>query len=84
MTAPSIGLVGLGRMGGNMARRLSRGGIRVVGHDATPGAADALAAEGVLSAASSPAALVDALPAPRVVWTMVLSYEIHYRADWYL
>ncbi len=54
-----------------MARRLSRGGIRVVGHDATPGAADALAAEGVLSAASSPAALVDALPAPRVVWTMV-------------
>lgn len=71
MTAPSIGLVGLGRMGGNMARRLSRGGIRVVGHDATPGAADALAAEGVLSAASSPAALVDALPAPRVVWTMV-------------
>lgn len=71
MTAPSIGLVGLGRMGGNMARRLSRGGIRVVGHDATPGTADALAAEGVLSAASSPAALVDALPAPRVVWTMV-------------
>jgi len=71
MTAPSIGLVGLGRMGGNMARRLARGGIRVVGHDATPGAADALAAEGVLSAASSLAALADALPAPRVVWTMV-------------
>ena len=28
-----IGIVGLGRMGGNMARRLSRGGARVVGHD---------------------------------------------------
>lgn len=71
MTAPSIGLVGLGRMGGNMARRLARGGIRVVGYDATPGAASALASDGVLAAVSSLAALVEALPAPRVVWTMV-------------
>ena len=28
-----IGIVGLGRMGGNMARRLARGGVRVVGFD---------------------------------------------------
>jgi len=58
-------------MGGNMARRLARGGVRVVGHDATPGAADKLASEGALVAASSLAALVAALPAPRVVWAMV-------------
>ena len=37
MTQLSLGLVGLGRMGGNMARRLSRGSVRIVGFDATPG-----------------------------------------------
>ena len=68
MTSLSLGLVGLGRMGSNMARRLARGGVRVVGCDATPGAASALGQEGVIV---SVAALVAALPAPRVVWTMV-------------
>jgi len=71
MTKLSLGLVGLGRMGGNMARRLSRGGVRVVGHDATPGSAAALAKEGAIAAADSLAALVASLPAPRVVWLMV-------------
>jgi len=71
MTSLSLGLVGLGRMGSNMARRLARGGVRVVGCDATPGAASALGQEGVIVAADSVAALVAALPAPRVVWTMV-------------
>ena len=54
-----------------MARRLARGGVRVVGYDATPGAADALAAEPSFTAAGSLAALVDALATPRVVWLMV-------------
>jgi 6-phosphogluconate dehydrogenase len=54
-----------------MARRLARAGVRVAGYDATPGAADALASEGVLTAATSLSALVEGLPAPRVVWLMV-------------
>ena len=69
--APALGLVGLGRMGGNMARRLARGGVRVVGQDATAGAAAKLEAEGALTAAASLDALVAALAAPRVVWVMV-------------
>ena len=71
MTILSLGLVGLGRMGGNMARRLSRGGVRVVGFDATAGSAAALAKEGAIVAADALAALVSALAAPRVVWVMV-------------
>jgi 6-phosphogluconate dehydrogenase len=66
-----IGIVGLGRMGGNMARRLARGGVRVVGFDPDPQVRSALAAEGTIEAADSAIALVHALPAPRVVWLMV-------------
>jgi 6-phosphogluconate dehydrogenase len=64
-----IGIIGLGRMGGNMARRLARGGVEVHGFD--PGAAGALAEEGVVAAAESLAKLVAALAAPRVLWMMV-------------
>ena len=71
MTILSLGLVGLGRMDGNMARRLSQGGVRVVGFDATAGSAAALAKEGAIVAADALAALVSALAAPRVVWVMV-------------
>lgn len=35
-----IGMVGLGRMGGNMAERLRRAGHEVVGYDASPGGRD--------------------------------------------
>ncbi len=65
-----LGLVGLGRMGGNMARRLTRAGHRVVGFDPAEDARRAVAAEGVTAVASLPA-LVAALPAPRSVWLMV-------------
>jgi 6-phosphogluconate dehydrogenase len=75
MTQLALGLVGLGRMGGNMARRLARGGTRIVGHDATPGAAEKLATDVTIVAVSSLAALVAALPAPRVVWLMVPAGE---------
>jgi 6-phosphogluconate dehydrogenase len=67
----NIGIVGLGRMGGNMARRLARGGVRIVGHDADAGVADALSAEGIVTAAASLPALAAALPTPRIVWLMV-------------
>jgi 6-phosphogluconate dehydrogenase len=65
-----IGLVGLGRMGGNMATRLARGGHRVVGYDAAPAARHAAEAAGV-GTAGSLGALMGALRAPRTVWLMV-------------
>ena len=66
-----IGIVGLGRMGGNMARRLSRAGVRVVGFDVESATRLALDAERTLEAADSVQALVAKLATPRVVWLMV-------------
>lgn len=66
-----IGIVGLGRMGGNMARRLARGGVEVIGFDADARTAAALAAEGVLEAAPSLVALAHRLTTPRVLWLML-------------
>jgi len=66
-----IGLVGLGRMGGNMARRLARAGVRVVGFDPDAAVRTALADAGVITAASSIQALARLLQPPRVVWLMV-------------
>lgn len=65
-----LGIVGLGRMGANMARRLLRGGHRVVGFDPQAEARAAVAHDGV-DAVDSLQALVAALPAPRAVWVMV-------------
>jgi 6-phosphogluconate dehydrogenase len=60
-----IGMVGLGRMGGNMAERLRRSGHEVVGFDRNPEIADV----------KSLAELAAALPVPRVVWVMVPAGE---------
>lgn len=65
-----IGMVGLGRMGANMAERLVRSGHRVHGFDPVAAARDAAAERGIV-AASSLQELVAQLPAPRVVWLMV-------------
>lgn len=65
-----IGMIGLGRMGANMAQRLLLGGHTVVGFDPAEAARTALAAKGAGTAASLEA-LVAALTAPRVVWLMV-------------
>jgi len=65
-----IGMVGLGRMGGNMARRLLRGGHRVVGWAPEAPAVAALAGQGGVGAASLDD-LVAKLPRPRAVWVMV-------------
>ena len=56
-----IGLVGLGKMGGNMRARLRKHGIDVTGYDRNPDVSDV----------ASLADLVQALPAPRAVWVMV-------------
>ena len=70
-----LGIVGLGRMGANMARRLMGDGHRIVAYDVNPDAVSALAAEGV-EGADSLEALAQALSAPRAVWVMVPSGEI--------
>jgi len=69
-----LGMVGLGRMGANMARRLMGAGHSIVGYDPLPTAAEALRAEGAVTADSFDA-LVAALPAPRAVWVMVPAGE---------
>src|SRR5690242_17633235 len=65
-----IGIIGLGRMGGNMAARLLRGGHRVVGFDRGAGATRGLEAAGGVGAASLED-LVAKLAPPRAVWVMV-------------
>ena len=65
-----IGLVGLGRMGGNMAQRLLRDGHDVVGFDLDPGALSELESHGG-TGKSSLGALVEMLDKPRTVWIMV-------------
>ncbi|SDZ02496.1 6-phosphogluconate dehydrogenase [Lysobacter sp. yr284] len=65
-----LGMVGLGRMGANMAERLVRGGHTVVGFDPGAAAREQAAARGI-GAAASLAELVAALPAPRTLWLMV-------------
>ncbi len=61
-----IGLIGLGKMGGNMAERLRRDGHEVVGYDRNPASPRTV---------DSLEALAAALPTPRVVWVMVPSGE---------
>ncbi len=68
-----MAMIGLGKMGGNMARRLRRHGIEVVGYNRSPEIVRQLAAEEGVIPAASVAAAVAALPAPRVVWVMVPS-----------
>ena len=64
-----LGMVGLGRMGANMAQRLSKGGHEVVAFDALAKAREAYGGHSV----DSLKALVATLPVPRVVWMMVPS-----------
>jgi 6-phosphogluconate dehydrogenase len=65
-----MGMVGLGRMGANMTRRLMRGGHQVVVSDLSPNAVKELAGEGAVGSTSLQD-LVGKLKAPRAVWIMV-------------
>ena len=65
-----LGMVGLGRMGSNMVRRLMRAGVRCAVHDRSRDAVAALVGEGATDA-GSPAGFVRALAKPRHVWLMV-------------
>jgi 6-phosphogluconate dehydrogenase len=65
-----IGMIGLGRMGANMVRRLLRGGHQCVVHDRLPDAVQELASAGAIGAASL-GTLVKLLAKPRAIWLMV-------------
>lgn len=61
-----LGLIGLGKMGGNMRERVRRAGHEVIGYDTDPAVSDVESVE----------ALVDALEGPRTVWVMVPAGEV--------
>ncbi len=65
-----VGMIGLGRMGANMVRRLMRGGHRCVVHDVSKEAVQVLVGEGALGAVSLDD-FVTRLATPRIVWLMV-------------
>jgi 6-phosphogluconate dehydrogenase len=65
-----IGMIGLGRMGASMVRRLQQGGHECVAYDPKPQAVQAVSVFGA-QAARSPQELVRALTPPRAVWIMV-------------
>jgi 6-phosphogluconate dehydrogenase len=69
-----LAMIGLGRMGANMARRLLRAGHACVVYDRNPDATAAVASEGATGIASL-AAIVTTLAAPRHVWIMVPAGE---------
>jgi 6-phosphogluconate dehydrogenase len=71
----SFALVGLGKMGANMARRLARGGVRAALFDRDATTATALAAETGGTAVATLVELVRAIEAPRVVWLMLPAGE---------
>ena len=78
---PTLGLVGLGRMGGNMARRLQQHGVDVIAFNRNHSVTESLAKECGLTAATSIENLVQQLPpstktSPRIVWLMLPAGEI--------
>lgn len=70
-----IAMIGLGRMGANMAERLHRGGHRVIGVDPGEAARTSAAARGFEVSATAAEALAK-LSVPRVVWLMVPAGEV--------
>jgi 6-phosphogluconate dehydrogenase len=70
-----LGMVGLGRMGSNLVRRLMRGGHDCVVYDHTPAHIEQLAGEGATGAASMEE-LAEKLDPPRAVWAMVPAGDV--------
>jgi 6-phosphogluconate dehydrogenase len=68
-----MAMIGLGKMGGNMVRRMRRANIEVVGYDRGKDTVDQLVKESGMIAAESLADAVKKLSAPRVVWLMLPS-----------
>src|ERR1700761_5559159 len=70
-----LGIVGLGRMGSNMARRLMKDGHTIFAYDVNPEAVKGLEGEGATGAGSL-ADFVKKMAAPRAVWVMVPAGKI--------
>lgn len=66
-----IGMIGLGRMGMNMARRLLQGGHQVVAYNRTPDKTEELMRESGAEGAFSVEELISNLPSPRILWLML-------------
>src|SRR5688572_18844573 len=75
-----LGMIGLGRMGANMVRRLIRGGHECVVYDVAPAAVHAVESEGA-GAASDLDDFVAQLATPRVVWLMVPAASVDATLD---
>ncbi|QUR68615.1 phosphogluconate dehydrogenase (NAD(+)-dependent, decarboxylating) [Mycobacterium spongiae] len=71
-----LGMIGLGRMGANIVRRLVAGGHECVVFDHNPEAVEAMAGVAQTTGVSSLSELRDKLAAPRVVWVMVPAGDI--------
>jgi 6-phosphogluconate dehydrogenase len=71
-----LGMIGLGRMGGNMARRLLRAGHQVVGFDQTSDTVAQIAHDDGLLPAWSLAEVVDQMPSPRTLWLMLPAGQV--------
>ena len=74
-TPMQLGMVGLGRMGANIVRRLMRDGHECVGYDVSPDAVKSLVGEG-MTGSSSLEEFAAKLSKPRAVWVMVPAGEI--------
>ena len=70
-----FGIIGLGRMGANMARRLRRGGVEITVFNRSPEVAHSLAKETGAVACETLAQMVDKLAAPRIIWLMLPAGE---------
>jgi 6-phosphogluconate dehydrogenase len=71
----TYGMIGLGRMGGNMSRRVARAGLEVIAWDRATGARSGLAGEAGVRTVETLEALATELPAPRAVWMMLPAGE---------
>lgn len=71
-----VGMIGLGRMGANMARRLRRGGVTVVGYNRDLAVTRQLAQEAGVQTAETVQQLVQKLVPPRMVWLMLPAGDV--------